>query len=126
MARHGVNLTRVDRRCIQVDLEVGGTNRATQLHCTTKPSPGSAEPWSCVQNGRNTEKYCKYLFAYSFLPPTKQTGKDRHMNRGCASFGKQVNIDNINIDNVNIDNVNIVACTAVFATFSLLKATTLL
>ena len=60
MARHGVNLTRVDRRCIQVDLEVGGTNRATQLHLTTKPSSGSAEPWSCVQNGRNTEKYCKY------------------------------------------------------------------
>ena len=30
--RHGVNLTRVGRQCIEVDLEVGGTNRAIQLN----------------------------------------------------------------------------------------------
>ena len=30
VGRHGVNLTRVDRRSIEVDLEVGGTNTAIQ------------------------------------------------------------------------------------------------
>ena len=72
--------------------------------------------YKTVEIQRSTVSTCSLtLLAY------KTDWKGSSHEYGGASFGKQVNIDN-----VNIDNVNIVACTAVFATFSLLKATTLL
>ena len=67
--------------------------------------------YKTVEIQRSTVSTCSLtLLAY------KTDWKGSSHEYGCASFGKQV----------NIDNVNIVACTAVFATFSLLKATTLL
>ena len=107
------------RRCIQVELEVGGTNTAISPFCRALVLCRMVEI---------AEKYSKKPFGFAYSSCcTKQTGKDRHMitcmqsadnpSLKCASFGKRVNIDN-----VNIDNVYIVPCT-ISATFSLLMAT---